>query len=129
MQAARALRATFVVLAVFLGTIAACGDDTGNGGSTQENPQPTSCPPTPCTVGALCYQPAPNANCNGTWYCWSDTTWHCAPEESGGPGDATITFDTGSGDETEPEGSSPPPDTGAPPETGAADAPSDAGGG
>lgn len=124
---------TLVVLAVFLGTIAACGDDTGNGGSTQENPQPTSCPATPCTVGAICYQPAPNANCNGTWYCWSDTTWHCAPEESGGPGDATITFDTGSGDETEtetePESSSSSPDTGTASETGTTDAPSDAGGG
>jgi hypothetical protein len=24
--------------------------------------------------------------CNGTWYCWSDTNWHCAPPDSGGPG-------------------------------------------
>ncbi len=100
--------------------VVACGDDSngGNGGTTQ-NPQPSTCPATPCTVGAICYQPAPNANCNGTWYCWSDTTWHCAPEESGGPGDATISFDTGSGDETEPEeASSPEAEAGPPSEAG-----------
>lgn len=119
----RVLRLAFAATAVALIGVAACGDDSSNGGgSTKENPQPTSCPPTPCTVGAICYQPAPNANCNGTWYCWSDTKWHCAPEESGGPGDATVTFESGSGDETEPEAVAPGPDAEAGP-------PSEAGGG
>ena len=75
--------------------LVACGGDDNGGGSGNSGTAPTSCPAMPCTVGAICYQPAPNANCNGTWYCWSDQKWYCAPEESGGPGDATITFEAG----------------------------------
>jgi hypothetical protein len=39
-------------------------------------------------------------NCNGTWYCWSDSAWHCAPPDSGppgGPGDATVQDSTPAG--------------------------------
>ncbi|MGD0525535.1 MAG: hypothetical protein ABSE49_10345 [Polyangiaceae bacterium] len=69
----------------------ACGgDDSGNGGNSPQ--QPSSCP-SPCTPGALCYQPDPSSNCNGDWYCWSDSMWYCAPPDSGGPGDATVMFD------------------------------------
>jgi hypothetical protein len=26
------------------------------------------------------------ANCNGTWYCWDDSKWHCAPPDASAPG-------------------------------------------
>ncbi|MGH7295506.1 MAG: hypothetical protein ACRELB_11260 [Polyangiaceae bacterium] len=93
---------------VALVLLAACGGDDNGGGSGNSGTQPTSCP-APCTEGAVCYQPAPNANCNGTWYCWSDVKWHCAPEEAGGPGgDATVTFESGepeAGDDASSPGS------------------------
>jgi hypothetical protein len=93
----RILRVTLSRLAVGgialgLVVLVACGGDDNGGGSGNSGVQPTNCP-SPCTVGTVCYQPAPNANCNGTWYCWSDQKWYCAPEESGGPSDATITFE------------------------------------
>jgi hypothetical protein len=68
---------------------AACsGDDSTGGGSNSAVP-PSTCPAEPCTVGALCYGPV-EPSCNGSWYCWSDTKWHCAPQDSGGPADATL---------------------------------------
>jgi hypothetical protein len=94
----RALAA--VPLALFVAVVAvACGDDSTDNNSGNGTTQPSSCP-SPCTPGALCYQPAPDLNCNGDWYCWDDDMWHCAPPDSGGPGDATVTFDTGNGDDS-----------------------------
>jgi hypothetical protein len=86
---------TSLSVAVFVASVAvACGgDDTGQGGSSSGT-QPSSCA-TPCTPGALCYQPDPGSSCNGDWYCWNDAKWYCAPPDSGGPGDATVTFETG----------------------------------
>jgi hypothetical protein len=26
-------------------------------------------------------------NCNGTWYCWDDSMWHCAPPDASAPGE------------------------------------------
>jgi hypothetical protein len=100
----RSLAATTLVLFVAL-VAEACGDDT-DGTSGNSGTQPSSCP-SPCTVGALCYQPAPDSNCDGNWYCWDDSRWHCAPPESGGPGDATVIFEAGAaeaGDEGPLEG-------------------------
>lgn len=96
-----------VPLALFIAVVAlACGDDTSNGGSGNSPTQPSSCP-SPCTPGALCYQPAPDLNCNGDWYCWDDSKWHCAPPDSGGPGDATVVFDTGGGDDASEDSPAP----------------------
>ena len=97
MTLVRALTALPLVFFLSAVALACSGDDSsGNGGNSPT--QPSSCA-SPCTPGALCYQPDPSSNCNGDWYCWSDTTWHCAPPDSGGPGDATIMFDTGSVEE------------------------------
>jgi len=75
---------------------AACGGDDSNGGSNSTVP-PASCV-APCgTVGDICYGPV-EPNCNGSWYCWSDTKWHCEPTDSGGPADATL-FEGSSGDD------------------------------
>ena len=74
------------------------GDDTGGGGGSGGT-QPSACA-SPCTPGALCYQPEPGTSCNGNWYCWDDSKWHCAPPDSGGPSDATVTFETGGDDGT-----------------------------
>ena len=81
------------VAAVLAAVVVNCGDDTSNN-SSSAGTQPSACP-SPCTAGALCYQPAPDTTCNGYWYCWDDSKWHCAPPDSGGPSDATVTFDTG----------------------------------
>jgi hypothetical protein len=91
------VRAIAILPVTLLGLVlaAACGDDS-NGGSGNSPTQPASCG-APCMVGTMCYQPDPSSNCNGDWYCWSDSLWHCAPPDSGGPGDATVTFDTGGG--------------------------------
>ena len=84
----------------FLVTLAAgaCSSNGSSGNGDQSPTQPSSCP-SPCTPGALCYQPDPNSDCNGDWYCWSDSLWHCAPPDSGGPGDATVDLDSGGGAE------------------------------
>jgi hypothetical protein len=94
---------TAVPLAFLVATIAvvACSSG-GSSGNGTEPTQPSACA-SPCTPGTLCYQPDPSSNCNGDWYCWSDTTWHCAPPDSGGPGDATVNFDTGGGDDASEE--------------------------
>jgi hypothetical protein len=90
----RALLALPLVL--FVAAVAlACGGDDNGGGSNSPTP-PSSCL-SPCNPGDLCYQPDPSSNCNGDWYCWDDSMWHCAPPDSGGPGDATVMFDTGGG--------------------------------
>ena len=95
MTLVRALTALPLVFFLSAVALACSGDDSsGNGGNSPT--QPSSCA-SPCTPGALCYQPDPSSNCNGDWYCWSDTMWHCAPPDSGGPGDATVMFDTGGG--------------------------------
>ena len=108
----RVVRVTLVGFALGLGLLGACGDDTGNGGGgSSSGAEPSTCPPTPCTANTVCYQPAAGENCNGTWYCWSDQKWHCAPEESGGPGDANITFES-SVPEAAPE-AAPPSESGA----------------
>jgi hypothetical protein len=97
MRLVRALTALPLVLFVAAVVLACGGDDSSaNGGNSQT--QPSNCP-SPCTTGQLCYQPDPSSNCNGDWYCWSDSLWHCAPQDSGGPGDATVVFDTGGGQE------------------------------
>ena len=117
MSLVRALMA--LPLAFFATVVAlACGDDTGNGGSGGGT-QPSACV-SPCTPGALCYQPDPSSLCNGDWYCWDDSTWHCAPPDSGGPGDATVMFDAGGGTEAgdEPVMTTGDAEAGASPETG-----------
>jgi hypothetical protein len=88
-----------MALATFVGVVAsACGDDDTGNGSGNSPPQPTSCP-SPCMPGATCYQPDPSSNCNGAWYCQGDSLWHCAPPQTGGPGDATVVFEAGTGEE------------------------------
>ena len=94
----RAVRVIAPGFAIAFAVLAACGGDDSSNGSSG-GPQPSACPPTPCTVGAICYQPAPNENCNGSWYCWTDTMWHCAPQDAGGPSDATVTFESSTGDD------------------------------
>jgi hypothetical protein len=45
-----------------LAIVAACGGgDTGGSGS--------------------------NSTVSGDWYCWSDSTWHCAPPDASSPGE------------------------------------------
>ena len=77
-----------VALVASLVVAAACGgDDSSNGGNSVV--PPSACV-APCTPGApICSGPV-EPNCNGSWYCWSDSTWHCAPPDSGGPADATL---------------------------------------
>jgi hypothetical protein len=106
----RALPLLVFVAVGSLVAIAACGDDsTGTGNSTTP---PSNCT-LPCSpLGGICYGPV-EPNCNGSWYCWDDTKWHCAPEDSGGPPDATL-FDTGPGDDG--------PDEAAPVESGPTEA-------
>jgi hypothetical protein len=88
---------TALPLVLFLAVVAlACSSNSGGDNGDDGGVQPSSCE-SPCTPGALCYQPDPGSNCNGDWYCWSDSMWHCAPPDSGGPGDATVMFDTGYG--------------------------------
>jgi len=87
-------------IAVFVTVVLACGgDDSSNGNGSNSGTQPAACA-APCMPGALCYQPAPGSNCNGDWYCWSDSKWHCAPPDSGGPGgdDATVSLEAGGDD-------------------------------
>jgi hypothetical protein len=99
-------------LAIVMTLIAeGCGDDSTDGSSGNSGTQPSSCA-SPCTAGAQCYQPAPDSNCDGDWYCWNDSRWHCAPPESGGPGDATAVFESGGAEASdegpvESEGSAP----------------------
>ena len=90
------LRVTVLGFAVGLGVLGACGgdDSSGGGGGSSSGAEPSTCPPTPCTPGDICYEPAAGENCNGTWYCWSDMKWRCQPPDSGGPGDASITFES-----------------------------------
>jgi hypothetical protein len=65
--------------------IAACnGDDSSNGGSTTSGVPPSACAE-PCQPGAQCFQPT-EGNCNGVWYCWTDTKWRCAPPDASSPG-------------------------------------------
>jgi hypothetical protein len=92
MRVVHVLAATTALLFVAL-VVEGCGDDSTGANSGNNVTQPSSCP-SPCTVGALCYQPAPSSNCDGDWYCWDDSRWHCAPQESGGPGDATVVFES-----------------------------------
>lgn len=101
MTLVRALAALPLVLFVAAVALACGGDDNSNNGGNSPT-QPASCPQ-PCTPGALCYQPDPSSSCNGDWYCWSDSKWYCAPPDSGGPGDATVMFDTGGGDDASDE--------------------------
>ena len=82
-----AVRALIVGVVTWLGVIAvACGgDSSGTTGNSQSDLPPGACPSEPCTVGTICRGPVESA-CNGTWYCWSDTKWHCAPPDAGGAG-------------------------------------------
>lgn len=91
-------KAPALLVASFLlvSAVAACsGDDSSGGGNSQTPVPPSNCPATPCKTGAMCFGPA-EAACNGTWYCWSDQAWHCAPQDSGAGGGAP---DTGAGDD------------------------------
>jgi len=93
MTRVRSLAAT--TLAIFVGlTAEACGDDSTDSAPANSETQPSSCS-SPCSAGAICYQPAPNSTCDGAWYCWADSAWHCAPQDSGAPGDATVIFESG----------------------------------
>jgi len=84
MSVVRALIAGVVASACVI--VVGCGDDsTGTTGNSQSDLPPGSCPATPCMVGAICMGPVESA-CDGTWYCWSDQKWHCAPPDGGGGG-------------------------------------------
>lgn len=102
----RVVRVTVLGVALGLGTLGACGDGSSGGNGSNSGPQPSTCPPTPCTPGAVCYEPAAGENCNGTWYCWSDMKWRCQPPDSGGPGDASITFESSAPESSPAEGGS-----------------------
>jgi hypothetical protein len=78
----RSLVALLVLGAILV--VAGCNSDDSSSGSPQSAVPPSNCTE-PCTVGAQCYGPA-SSGCNGTWYCWSDTKWYCAPQDGGGPG-------------------------------------------
>jgi hypothetical protein len=121
MSLVRAL--TAVPVAFFVAAVAfACGGDDSANNTSSGGSQPSSCP-SPCTPGApICYQPDPSSLCNGDWYCWDDSMWHCAPPDSGGPGDATVMFDTGGGS---PEAGDDGPATGDGPATSDAEAGAD----
>jgi len=105
--------AAFLSVSVLL-VISACNGDDSSSGSSQTPIPPASCT-APCTTGMLCYGPS-QAACDGTWYCWSDTMWHCAPQDGGGPGGPPP--DAGSDDA--PAEAAPATDSAAP-----ADAPTD----
>ena len=79
------MRQLLLAASVLLVLVAACNGDDSSPGSTQSGVPPAACGPQPCTVGKICSLQAEPA-CDGTWYCWSDTNWHCAPPDSGGPG-------------------------------------------
>ncbi len=63
----------------------ACNGDDSSSGSSQSQVPSVDCGGTPCTTGKVCYLQPENA-CDGTWYCWADTQWHCGPQDGGGPG-------------------------------------------
>ena len=69
----------------FMAALAACDSSSPGGGNTQTSVPPSGCPAEPCTAGAVCFAPA-EPSCGGTWYCWADTVWRCAPPDSGGGG-------------------------------------------
>jgi hypothetical protein len=83
MRRVRAL-ASFVAALACVVVLGCGGDSSGTTGNSQTDVPPSSCM-SPCMVGAICTGPAEPA-CAGTWYCWSDTKWHCAPPDSGGVG-------------------------------------------
>jgi hypothetical protein len=69
-----------------LAIVAACGGgDTGGSGSNS-TVSPSACM-TPCTPGSPPCVLAAEGDCNGDWYCWSDSTWHCAPPDASSPGE------------------------------------------
>jgi hypothetical protein len=76
--------AALLLVGIGLAVAACTGDDTSNPSPPASGVPPSGCA-TPCQSGAICYQPAENG-CGGTWYCWSDTTWHCAPPDASSPG-------------------------------------------
>lgn len=79
MRSLAALLAVSVTLA-----FSACNGDDSSSSSQQDGAAPPVCSG-PCTPGQMCYAQMTNV-CNGTYYCWSDTAWHCAPPDAGGPG-------------------------------------------
>lgn len=81
----RSLAAPFAFgIALVLSAVCACNGDDSSSPSGQDGAAPPVCAG-PCKPGAMCYAQMTNA-CNGTYYCWSDSQWHCAPPDSGGPG-------------------------------------------
>jgi hypothetical protein len=93
------VRALPIVVFALVGSlvVVACSGDDSNSGGSGSGPPPSNCTE-PCSpVGSVCFGPV-EPNCNGSWYCWSDTDWHCAPEEAGGPPDATL-FEANPGDD------------------------------
>lgn len=79
--------------------VAGCSSDDSSDDSSQSMIPPSTCPAEPCTTGAICYGPA-ESTCNGTWYCWNDGKWYCAPPDSGGPGGPPPDGGVGGGDAT-----------------------------
>jgi hypothetical protein len=103
---------SFAVFGALIGVllVAACStDDSSSGDNSQSTVPPSNCAE-PCMVGSTCYGPA-DSTCNGTWYCWSDTKWHCQPPDGGGPGgyppDATTGEDAAIESSTPTEAASP----------------------
>jgi hypothetical protein len=106
----RALPIVVLSLVGSLVFVACSGDDSSNGGGNSTAP-PSNCTE-PCSpAGFICYGPV-EPSCNGSWYCWSSGDYHCAPEEAGGPPDATL-FEANPGDDG--------PDEVGPTETGPAE--------
>ena len=77
--------AAFFAVSLALGALLACNGDDSSSPSGQDGAAPPVCAVGSCTPGAMCYAQMSSA-CNGTYYCWSDSQWHCAPPDSGGPG-------------------------------------------
>jgi hypothetical protein len=87
--------------------VVACGGDDSSSGGNSVVP-PAQCT-APCTVGTTCFGPV-EPSCNGTWYCWTDTAWHCGPMDSGGPPDATLFNDAPPFSDDGPDDTSTPDD-------------------
>ncbi len=76
--------AAFLSVTVVLVLSACSGDDSSSGSSSQDGAAPAVCSGS-CTPGKMCYAQMTNV-CSGIYYCWSDTAWHCGPQDGGGPG-------------------------------------------
>jgi hypothetical protein len=102
----RSIAATLAVSVILV--VSACNGDDSSSSSSQSGILPASCTE-PCTVGKLCYASV-SSTCDGTYYCWSDAKWHCAPPDGGGPGGPPP--DASSGDDGPTESATPSDATG-----------------